>query len=89
MLAIYVDEKDNLFIRGDWKDKATYSDKFFKDNEDNEDNKLLKRISENDVKFNNIYVYNYQKTNESELKKSNDFNITNKSHLVFCLGEKR
>ena len=73
MLAIYVDEKDNLFIRGDWKDKATYSDKFFKDNEDNEDNKLLKRISENDVKFNNIYVYNYQKTNESELKKSNDF----------------
>lgn len=89
MLAIYVDEKDNLFIRGDWKDKATYSDKFFKDNEDNEDNKLLKRISENDVKFNNIYVYNYQKTNESELKKSNDFNITNKSHLVFCLGKKR
>lgn len=78
MLAIYIDEKDNLFIRGDWEDEATYSDNFFGNNQknklfigNNQENKLFKRISENDVKFNNIYVYNYQKTNESELKKSN------------------
>ena len=94
VLAIYVDENDNLFIRGDWSDEATYSDKFFVDNqeketfiEENQENKLFKRISD-DEKFNNIYVYNYQKTTKSELKKKNGFNITNKSHLYFVLGEK-
>ena len=84
VLAIYVDENNNLFIRGDWRDKATYSKKFF---ENNNANKLFKRISD-DEKFNNIYVYNYQKTNNSELKKEGDINITNKSHLYFVLGEK-
>ena len=94
VLAIYVDENGNLFIRGDWEDKATYSDKFFVDNQkketfigENQENKLFKRISD-DEKFNNIYVYNYQKTDESELKKDGLFNITNKSHLYFILGEK-
>ena len=95
VLAIYVDENGNLFIRGDWEDKATYSDKFFVDNQkketfigENQENKLFKRISENDENFKNIYVYNYQKTDESELKREGDFNITNKSHLYFVLGEK-
>ena len=105
VLAIYVDEDDNLFIRGDWRDKATYSDKFFEEKpenklknpenklenpenkQENQENKLFKRISD-DEKFNNIYVYNYQKTDESELKKTGNFNITNKSHLYFVLGEK-
>jgi len=93
VLAIYVDESGNLFIRGDWSDEATYSDKFFVDNQEhfigvNQENKLFKRISEDDENFNNIYIYNYQKTNKSELKKKNGFNITNKSHLYFVLGEK-
>ena len=105
VLAIYVDEDGNLFIRGDWRDKATYSDKFFEEKpenklknpenklenpenkQENQENKLFKRISD-DEKFNNIYVYNYQKTDESELKKDGLFNITNKSHLYFILGEK-
>ena len=105
VLAIYVDEDGNLFIRGDWRDKATYSDKFFEEKpenklknpenklenpenkQENQENKLFKRISD-DEKFNNIYVYNYQKTDESELKKTGNFNITNKSHLYFILGEK-
>lgn len=94
VLAIYVDENDNLFIRGDWRDGATYSDKFFEENQEKSpfigekpENKLFKRISD-DEKFNNIYVYNYQKTNESELQKEGKFNITNKSHLYFVLGEK-
>ena len=94
VLAIYVDEKDNLFIRGDWKDEATYSNNFFVENQkknpfivENQENKLFKRISD-DEKFNKIYVYNYQKTDENELKKEGGFNITNKSHLYFVLGEK-
>ena len=94
VLAIYVDEDDNLFIRGDWRDNTTYSDKFFVEKQEkefniveNQENKLFKRISD-DEKFNNIYVYNYQKTEESELHKEGEFNITNKSHLYFVLGEK-
>ena len=93
VLAIYVDENDNLFIRGDWKDKAPYSDEFFVEKQEyyigeNQENKLFKRISKDDENFNNIYVYNYQKTNKLELKKKEEFNITNKSHLYFVLGKK-
>ena len=88
VLTIYVDENGNLFIRGDWEDEAIYSDKFFEENQNKSNNKLFKRILENDEKFNNIYVYNYHKTKESELKKEGLYNVTNKSHLYFILGEK-
>ena len=98
VVAIYVDEENNLFIRGDWEDEATYSDKFFEEKPENKlenpenkrenpENKLFKRISD-DENFKNIYIYNYQKTEKSELKKEGAFNITNKSHLYFVLGEK-
>ena len=50
ILAIFVDEDDNLFIRGDWNDKLTYTKECYDNN-----NKLFQKIVDK------VFIYNYQK----------------------------
>jgi len=50
ILAIFVDKNNNLFIRGDWDDKLTYTEECYDNN-----NELFQKIGEG------VFVYNYRK----------------------------
>ena len=59
ILAIFVDKDNNLFIRGDWDDKLTYTEECYDNN-----NELFQKIGEG------VFVYNYRKAERIKSNKA-------------------